>query len=77
VIGNIRPSLDTTTEIEYGEEVVSPFDVNTGATDCKNNLLGVMEALEFLVANDFKPKRTIVAGFGFDEEIRYSHYASL
>jgi acetylornithine deacetylase/succinyl-diaminopimelate desuccinylase-like protein len=39
--------------------------------------LGVIEALEFLVANDFKPKRTIVAGFGFDEEIRYSHYASL
>ena len=42
-----------------------------GATDCKNNLLGIMEALEFLLDRDFKPKRTIIAGFGFDEEIRH------
>lgn len=44
---------------------------NEGATDCKNNLLGIMEALEFLLDQDFKPKRTIIAGFGFDEEIRH------
>src|ERR1700759_3254415 len=43
-----------------------------GATDCKNNLLGVLDALEFLLENNFEPKRTILAGFGFDEEIRYN-----
>jgi Gly-Xaa carboxypeptidase len=43
-----------------------------GATDCKNNLLGVLDALEFLLKNNFEPKRTILAGFGFDEEIRYT-----
>jgi Gly-Xaa carboxypeptidase len=43
--------------------------LNSGSTDCKNNLIGVLEALEFLLEHNFKPKRTILAGFGFDEEI--------
>lgn len=43
-----------------------------GATDCKNSLMGILDALEFLLSQDFEPKRTIVAGFGFDEEISYS-----
>ena len=43
-----------------------------GATDCRNNLMGILDALEFLLSQDFEPKRTIVAGFGFDEEISYS-----
>ena len=55
----------------YGDEVIS---INTqltlGATDCKNNLMGILDALEFLLEHDFQPKRTILAGFGFDEEIR-------
>jgi len=40
-----------------------------GATDCKNNLIGVLEAFETLLEKDFTPERTILAGFGFDEEI--------
>ena len=40
-----------------------------GALDCKNNLIAIMEAVELLVAADFKPKRTVVLSFGFDEEI--------
>jgi Gly-Xaa carboxypeptidase len=40
-----------------------------GATDCKNNLIGVLEAFEMLLKKGFSPKRTILAGFGFDEEI--------
>lgn len=32
--------------------------------------MGILDALEFLLENDFNPKRTILAGFGFDEEIR-------
>lgn len=40
-----------------------------GAVDCKNELIGVLEAFETLLEMDFTPERTILAGFGFDEEI--------
>jgi len=40
-----------------------------GATDCKNNLIGVLEAFETLLEKDFTPGRSILAVFGFDEEI--------
>lgn len=40
-----------------------------GASDCKNNLIGILEALETLLSKGFIPKRTILAAFGFDEEI--------
>lgn len=40
-----------------------------GSSDCKNNLIGVLEAFESLLEKDYIPRRTILAGFGFDEEI--------
>lgn len=40
-----------------------------GASDCKNQLLGILEAVEALVHSGFQPKRTLVLSFGFDEEI--------
>lgn len=40
-----------------------------GASDCKNQLLGILEAVEALVHAGFQPKRTLVLSFGFDEEI--------
>jgi Gly-Xaa carboxypeptidase len=40
-----------------------------GATDCKNNLIGIFEAFETLLEKGFEPKRTMLTGFGFDEEI--------
>lgn len=40
-----------------------------GASDCKNNLIGVLEAFETLLKKDHKPKRTMLTAFGFDEEI--------
>lgn len=39
-----------------------------GASDCKNQLIALMETLELLLEVDFKPKRTILLSFGFDEE---------
>lgn len=39
-----------------------------GANDCKNQLIAVMETLELLLEAGFKPKRTILLSFGFDEE---------
>ncbi len=40
-----------------------------GATDCKNVLIGILEAWETLLEKGFTPQRTLLAGFGFDEEV--------
>jgi Gly-Xaa carboxypeptidase len=40
-----------------------------GASDCKNQLIGILSAVEALVSADFKPRRTLILSFGFDEEI--------
>ncbi|KAI1390805.1 carboxypeptidase S [Hypoxylon trugodes] len=40
-----------------------------GSMDCKNNLIGILEAVELLIDAGFKPERTLVLSFGFDEEI--------
>jgi Gly-Xaa carboxypeptidase len=39
-----------------------------GASDCKNSLTGILEALEQLIAADFTPTRSVILSFGFDEE---------
>lgn len=39
-----------------------------GASDCKNQLIAVMETLELLLAANYKPRRSVVLSFGFDEE---------
>lgn len=40
-----------------------------GASDCKNQLTGILEAVENLLKAGYSPKRTVVLPFGFDEEI--------
>ncbi|KAF2276894.1 vacuolar carboxypeptidase-like protein Cps1 [Westerdykella ornata] len=40
-----------------------------GSSDCKNQLIGIMEAVEALIEAGFTPKRTLILSFGFDEEI--------
>ncbi len=39
-----------------------------GSSDCRNNLIGIMEAAEALLSEGFKPERSLILGFGFDEE---------
>ena len=39
-----------------------------GASDCKNNLIGILSRMELLLEKGWKPKRTVVLAFGFDEE---------
>lgn len=39
-----------------------------GSSDCKNNLIGILSALESLLKQGWKPNRTVIAAFGFDEE---------
>ncbi|KAK8059814.1 carboxypeptidase S [Apiospora saccharicola] len=40
-----------------------------GSSDCKNLLVGTLEAVELLVKAGFVPQRTLVLSFGFDEEV--------
>lgn len=40
-----------------------------GASDCKNTLIGSLEAVELLLEAGYEPKRTLVLSYGFDEEI--------
>lgn len=39
-----------------------------GSSDCKNQLIAVMETMELLLDAGYEPKRTVVLSFGFDEE---------
>ena len=40
-----------------------------GTLDCKGFLISIMEAVEHLLTENYKPKRTIYLGFGHDEEV--------
>ncbi|RAR08956.1 carboxypeptidase s [Stemphylium lycopersici] len=40
-----------------------------GASDCKNQLMAILNAVEALISADFTPQRTLILSFGFDEEI--------
>lgn len=40
-----------------------------GSSDCKNQLIGILEAVEALVEAGFTPRRTLILSFGFDEEV--------
>lgn len=40
-----------------------------GTLDDKGSLLGVLEAMEFLIGDGFKPSRSICLASGFDEEV--------
>ena len=39
-----------------------------GSNDDKSGLVGVMSSIESLLENGFKPTRSVVLSFGFDEE---------
>ncbi len=40
-----------------------------GTMDDKNSLMGILEAVEMLLADGYRPKRTIYLAFGHDEEV--------
>lgn len=40
-----------------------------GSLDCKNLLIAILELFELLIAQGYTPERSIVASFGFDEEV--------
>lgn len=52
----------------FAGEVKDGFVWGRGAWDDKGNLISQMEAVELLLAEGFKPKRTIYLAYGADEE---------
>ncbi|KAF2874260.1 vacuolar carboxypeptidase-like protein Cps1 [Massariosphaeria phaeospora] len=40
-----------------------------GSSDCKNQLIAILEAVEALIEAGFAPRRTLILSLGFDEEI--------
>lgn len=54
----------------------SPFEAHfdgqflwgRGSSDCKNNLVGLLSTAESLLSQKWKPRRTVIFAFGYDEE---------
>ena len=61
-------SLDLWTYPPFNGTVTQDYVYGRGASDCKNILIGLLEAIEKLLTTDFVPQRTIILAFGTDEE---------
>jgi len=59
----------------FGGVVADGFIWGRGALDDKISVLGVLEAVERLLADGFRPVRTVYLAFGHDEEVGGRHGA--
>ncbi|KAF8955002.1 hypothetical protein BDZ97DRAFT_2064261 [Flammula alnicola] len=62
-------ALDRWTYPPFSGTIDEEWIYGRGAGDCKNNVIGIMTAVEHLIAGNWKPTRTIILAFGQDEEI--------
>jgi carboxypeptidase PM20D1 len=53
----------------FGGGIVDGFIWGRGAIDNKSTVLGTLEAVEMLLAEGFRPTRTVYLAYGHDEEI--------
>lgn len=53
----------------FAGEIADKYIWGRGTLDDKSAVIAIMEAVEALAAKGYKPKRTILLSFGFDEEI--------
>jgi Gly-Xaa carboxypeptidase len=60
----------------YSAHFDGRFIWGRGGSDCKNVVIGVLEAFETLLKKGYQPERTMLASFGFDEEISGHHGAA-
>ncbi|VVT56784.1 uncharacterized protein SAPINGB_P005271 [Magnusiomyces paraingens] len=68
-------SLDKWTHPPYAADFDGTYVWGRGASDDKGSLLAILEAVEILVKQGMRPRRTIILAFGFDEEIS-GHYSA-
>ena len=53
----------------FAGEIVDGVIWGRGALDDKSGVIGILEAVTYLIESDYKPARTIYLSFGHDEEI--------
>ncbi|MBG0787684.1 MAG: M20/M25/M40 family metallo-hydrolase [Anaerolineaceae bacterium] len=59
----------------FAGEVVDGYVWGRGTLDIKSGVIGILEAVEYLLKQGFQPERTVYLGFGHDEEIGGEHGA--
>ncbi len=59
---------DTWTHDPFGGAIADGFVWGRGAIDLKVQLIGLLEAVEGLLAGGYQPDRTVILAFGHDEE---------
>ena len=52
----------------FSGEIADSFVWGRGAIDCKGQVVAILQAVEHLIGNGFKPARSIYLAFGHDEE---------
>ncbi len=53
----------------FSGEVAEGYVWGRGTLDIKNGVVGILEAVEYLLKEGFQPERTVYLGFGHDEEV--------
>ncbi|KAJ8301966.1 hypothetical protein KUTeg_020953 [Tegillarca granosa] len=53
----------------FGAEIRDGFIYARGTIDFKQGVMGILEALEYLLSRGIKPRRSFYIGFGHDEEV--------
>ena len=68
--------LSEWTYAPFGGEIADGFIWGRGSTDMKNHVVGVLESVETLLEDGFKPKRTVIVALGYNEELLDTEAAS-
>ena len=53
----------------FSGELADGYVWGRGTLDIKAGVVGILEAVEYLLKQDFQPQRTVYLGFGHDEEV--------
>ena len=62
-------SLSQWTYAPFSGKIADGFIWGRGTLDIKSQLISLLEAVEALIANGYQPERTVMLGFGSDEEV--------
>ena len=66
----VRPDADSIwQESPFSGKIDGDYVWGRGTLDDKSGVIAILEAVDYLLAQDFKPNRTIYLSFGHDEEI--------
>jgi Gly-Xaa carboxypeptidase len=69
VVPVLPDTLDKWTHPPFSGYFDGKYLWGRGSSDCKNQLLSLMESMEALLIQGFEPERTVLFSFGFDEEV--------